>query len=776
MGAACCNWNKNARSQEEEKDVKPNQEEEKDVKPSQEEKKNVKPSQEGEIDVKPSQDGEIDVKPSQEEKKDVKPSQEEKNDVKPNQEEKKDVKPSQEEKKDVKHDDGVVTRYEIREMSKLDQMRIVAAIKQMMVNQDGPETSEWFRCAGYHGWPSSHCTHGRENFPGWHRAYLLDLEMTLQAADKKLGNDGRIGLPYWDWTRHEINGEVYPNVLFEEFKALPKDFFKPQNKKRIEAFTRYSLKRIAKNIKNSNLKEKAYQALETSQHWKAASTRWRGTSVESPHNTVHVACGFPMATVSYAAFDPTFWLHHCNVDRLYESYIQIHPDSNEEYSSAQQNLKEQGGTNLYTQPYEPFKLNGKDFMAKDSFDIKKLGHKYDTLIEPRPQQIRQVPTLAVFNGIDIMQMEGHSYILNVFVHSRDDVGWSPPSNPSLWDSQDSFAGIESIFGLGEGCENCRTRDPWVVTVDITAAMDKLGLSRSEASLCVITVDEQGNIAPLEQTNVPPPVIEGPYFQQKDSMLTIATEDESKQKTAIEQTDVIQLQHLLAKFGWYEGECDSWFGDKTATAVANFQRTYGLKVDSIAGPKTKGKLMAPRFDSIPDVVSTRESEEKKRPDTVYATGDEVLYWVGTSPGYLKHDSVLSDIAIAINQWKDATGINFKQTETRSESKLNISWGDRSADNDFFFDGEGGALAHAGSDIETKLGFVVFDMAEKWFVQENKDKATSKEYMILPVVLHEIGHVLGLNHSLDPSAVMWAYYVPDRIRLTSGDVDAVKSLYQ
>ena len=38
----------------------------------------------------------------------------------------------------------------------------------------------------------------------WHRAYLVELEQALQAADRALGNDGRIAVPYWDFT--DIDG------------------------------------------------------------------------------------------------------------------------------------------------------------------------------------------------------------------------------------------------------------------------------------------------------------------------------------------------------------------------------------------------------------------------------------------------------------------------------------------------------------------------------------------------------------------------------------------
>ena len=56
--------------------------------------------------------------------------------------------------------------------------------------------NEFLRLAGYHGYPSNNssgfCHHRVESFPGWHRAYLLDMEKSLQRSDKELGNDGKI--------------------------------------------------------------------------------------------------------------------------------------------------------------------------------------------------------------------------------------------------------------------------------------------------------------------------------------------------------------------------------------------------------------------------------------------------------------------------------------------------------------------------------------------------------------------------------------------------------
>ncbi|KAK2629543.1 hypothetical protein QTJ16_000363 [Diplocarpon rosae] len=53
-------------------------------------------------------------------------------------------------------------------------------------------------------------------------------------------------------------------------------------------------------------------------------------SLEDVHNSVHVAVGGDMGHMSeldYSSFDPVFWLHHANVDRLFAIWQAINPNS-----------------------------------------------------------------------------------------------------------------------------------------------------------------------------------------------------------------------------------------------------------------------------------------------------------------------------------------------------------------------------------------------------------------------------------------------------------------
>ena len=46
------------------------------------------------------------------------------------------------------------------------------------------------------------------------------------------------------------------------------------------------------------------------------------------HNRVHIYIGGTMLSVPRASNDPIFFLHHCNIDRLYEEWLDQYTDEN----------------------------------------------------------------------------------------------------------------------------------------------------------------------------------------------------------------------------------------------------------------------------------------------------------------------------------------------------------------------------------------------------------------------------------------------------------------
>jgi Ca2+-binding RTX toxin-like protein len=90
--------------------------------------------------------------------------------------------------------------------------------------------------------------------------------------------------------------------------------------------------------------------------------------------------------------------------------------------------------------------------------------------------------------------------------------------------------------------------------------------------------------------------------------------------------------------------------------------------------------------------------------------------------------------------------------------------------YSIDGRGGTLAEAyypPPNGSTAAGDVFIDMSENWAPGNRVDLYT--------VVLHEVGHALGLSHSLTQSAVMATQYNGRVTGLTAEDITAIQELY-
>lgn len=110
-------------------------------------------------------------------------------------------------------------------------------------------------------------------------------------------------------------------------------------------------------------------------------------SLESIHNQVHGLVGGNghMAYVPFSTFDPLFWLHHCNIDRLWAIWAAINPNS---YVAAQMNnvgtyahaagTKEDAQTALY-----PFRTDneGRFHTSDTARDTRSFAYSYPEVVD-----------------------------------------------------------------------------------------------------------------------------------------------------------------------------------------------------------------------------------------------------------------------------------------------------------------------------------------------------------------------------------------------------------
>ena len=88
----------------------------------------------------------------------------------------------------------------------------------------------------------------------------------------------------------------------------------------------------------------------------------------------------------------------------------------------------------------------------------------------------------------------------------------------------------------------------------------------------------------------------------------------------------------------------------------------------------------------------------------------------------------------------------------------------------FDGLNGVLAHAFYPTD---GDMHFDDAESWTTSTRAN--ATQPIDLVTVAAHEWGHSLGLEHSSDPTALMYPYYEGSHRYLSTDDIEGIQYLY-
>ncbi|KAJ0164733.1 Tyrosinase [Colletotrichum tanaceti] len=134
-----------------------------------------------------------------------------------------------------------------------------------------------------------------------------------------------------------------------------------------------------------NLKEKVFQYnvfVKAATFHEMVSAQSQGANFEGPHGEVHVAaaCGQDLLTLSTSAFEPLFWLHHANVDRLIAFWQALHfENANIRFSySSNEMFATPAGTTVTPQyPIWPFMGSGGSPLTSESVThVRDWGYTY----------------------------------------------------------------------------------------------------------------------------------------------------------------------------------------------------------------------------------------------------------------------------------------------------------------------------------------------------------------------------------------------------------------
>ncbi len=166
--------------------------------------------------------------------------------------------------------------------------------------------------------------HGSWSFFPWHRGYLYYYERILGSL---AGDMDHFRLPYWDW---------------ENIRTLPTPYQTPGS----SSNSLWDNKRRPGLAGGGNLPSSDGTAARITTLYgltdfaSFGGDAFSGGSLESdPHGTIHVDVGqfggaqLDMGNLGYAARDPLFFAHHCNIDKLWSGWNDLASGSGTHYKN-----------------------------------------------------------------------------------------------------------------------------------------------------------------------------------------------------------------------------------------------------------------------------------------------------------------------------------------------------------------------------------------------------------------------------------------------------------
>lgn len=256
----------------------------------------------------------------------------------------------------------------------------------------------------YVKWHMDHAmtAHRQPQFLPWHRVFVRLLELDLHDV-----SDGACPpIPYWDWTEdQDTTGGLWASDFLggngdanDDWRVADGPFAHAAGNwtlRHSSSGVDYLQRRIGTHAADLPGGREVLQCLavtpydvapwgRTSDIFRSFRNRLEGWCCRSQlHNRVHVWVGGSMLEMT-SPNDPVFFLHHCNVDRLWAAWQRLHPD--EGYAT--------GSSDGADEVLAPFKKEeGGDYTVAETLDWTAMGFDYDVL--PRSETDVLAETAAV---------------------------------------------------------------------------------------------------------------------------------------------------------------------------------------------------------------------------------------------------------------------------------------------------------------------------------------------------------------------------------------------
>jgi hypothetical protein len=364
------------------------------------------------------------------------------------------------------------------------------------------ESDDWYRICGIHGdtfkpndkkvlCPTDpeivtaigktgepfYCKHSVYSFIAWHTPYIYQFELLLNKYNNS-SNKNYISLPYLDLTDTTVDFTFinmdkitikYENKEITIDNPLAGAYYYVDNMKTKTTRNGFLTPKTQEELLQIDVvKKQLNNALyaHTYEHFSSHPVQSKKIGLltdyiplETPHNSLHDIIGGTngnMSDISISAFDPLFWLHHCNMDRHFYTWMynntnqfskSIYPKkiTKDSYNATQAPFVPNG---IYNTDYNKYKYGWRNqkfkyMLLKDMLKLEKYPFTYD-IIEPTPK----VDIGSFVELIDIL-IPRESVKVNVYIIPKIVL-----KTKKVVKNSDYYAGTGFWFGVNRDKINC----------------------------------------------------------------------------------------------------------------------------------------------------------------------------------------------------------------------------------------------------------------------------------------------------------------------------------
>ncbi|KAI1004240.1 hypothetical protein K3495_g3971 [Podosphaera aphanis] len=411
---------------------------------------------------------------------------------------------------------------------------------------------------------NGYCTHISVLFPTWHRPYLALYEQSLYGLIQDIAQQYPAGttrdtytlaaanfrIPYWDWAArppsgdnvlpssmvgspivdvngpagpqtignplhtynfHPLDPSQFPNDPFNQF--LETERYPDSNTASARSQDDVAVGRIESDARN--IRSRIYAILTNYHDYLAFSNEGfrslarpdEQDSLEAIHDQIHglIGGGGHMSFTDYAGFDPIFFMHHTMVDRCFDLWQALNPDTYVPAIASTMDTftSSAGQIQDANTPLTPFykDQNGNFWTSNDVRSTRALGYSYPETANTNGASVQEnvIRAINALYGPNAQVMtEGsltpHSlsasgdyreWVANIQMHKAVHnapftvyVFLGPIStDPTSWSSDPNLAGLHTTFVKAMTsdavCDDCGDSQLVTATIPLTSRLIKV---------------------------------------------------------------------------------------------------------------------------------------------------------------------------------------------------------------------------------------------------------------------------------------------------------------